>query len=452
MDEYTRQLAGFVTRIDWEQLPKPVKDHAYLCVIDTLGCGVFGSTRPWSQILYDTVAGIGSLGSDGSASVWGTARQSRGPIDQVVLVNGAFVHAYEIDDLHAKAIVHPGGVTIPVALALAEKDNIDAATVMAGIVAGYEVTCRIGLGIGMGLIHRGWHNNSIVGPFAAAATAGRILGLNEEQMCHAFGIAASLASGLMAAQYGSMVKRYHAGHACRNGLYAALLAKNGYTGVDDVFTDTYGSFVRTVVDEQDLPAITEGLGEQWEMTNVGFKLFSACGSSHTSIDAILRLREEGWVTSSNVESIVVYASKATRDHVGWPYEPDSATTAQMNLSYSVAVALTDGAAFLDQYDDNHITNPEIVALTRKVRVEMDPDIEARGPGFRHMVRVVVTRTDGEMREVVVEHSPGSSKRPATREQVEDKVRGLIAHLEGPAPDVLGFAHRLVYDGVVVPQV
>src|SRR5262249_24334606 len=157
------------------------------------------------------------------------------------------VHSFELDDLHKEAIIHPGGVTLPAALAAVYMLDrpVSGEELTTAVAAGYEVAIRVGMGIGVGLLHRGWHNNGVLGTFGGAVAAGRLLGLDAAGMADCIGIAGTQSSGLMSAQFGSMIKRVHAGKAAQSGLYAATFAAHGLRGIRDVFDVDYGGFLST---------------------------------------------------------------------------------------------------------------------------------------------------------------------------------------------------------------
>lgn len=425
----TKQLAEFLAELRFEAIPSRTVAHVKRCLLDAFGCALYGMRLPWTVKALEAVRALG----DGPTSrVWGGS-EKLSPIN-AALVNGTATHAYELDDLHKRAIIHPGGVTIPAVLAAVElrgADDFSGRDVITAVTAGYEAAIRVGMASGLGLLHRGWHNNPVLGTFGGAVGAGRILGLTSRQMEHAIGMAATFAGGLMAAQYGSMVKRLHAGRAAQSGLYAALLAANDFTGIEDVFEVGYGGYIQTFVDESDPQQLTKDLGAVWETDAVGFKLYSACGSSHTTIDALLDIRQNDGVRAEDVERIHVMASTATRDHVGWAYAPDSQTTAQMNLSYSAAVAMLDGAAFVDQYLPDRLADPRILDLTGRVVVDADPEIDRKGRDFRHEVRVTVETHDGNAFSRNVAHARGSEHAPVSDEELDAKFRRLSAETLAP---------------------
>ena len=212
------------------------------------------------------------------------------------------MQGFELDDVHRQGVLHVGAVVLPALVAVAELRRMSGREFLASAVAGYEIGPRVGLCMGQEHIGQGWHSGATLGVFSAAAGAARGLKLDADQTVHALGIAGTQASGLMAAQYGAMVKRMHAGRASQSGLYGALLAQAGFTGIPDVLESEYGGFCTTFSRSQDrfkLAELTAGFGETWQTMGVALKFYSCVGSNHTTLDALARaagrasLRPEG---------------------------------------------------------------------------------------------------------------------------------------------------------------
>jgi aconitate decarboxylase len=338
------------------------------------------------------------------------------------------VQGFELDDVHREGILHLGAVTLPALVAIAEthaqlsgKDFITAA------LAGYEIGPRVGLCMGPQHIGQGWHSGATVGVFAAAAAAARALALDTEKTVHALGIAGTQSSGLMAAQYGAMVKRLHAGRAAQSGLYAALLASRGFTGIMDVFEAPYGGFCTTFSRSQDrfdLAALTAGLGERYETMQVSLKFYACVGSNHTTLDALTDIRKRHPFTGADIEAIVVHASQVTVDHAGWPYRPEGLTAAQLNLPFCAATLILAGDAFVDQFTPDCVNDRARIELSRKVQVTHDPAITALGAAHRHQVRVEVRFRDGSVEHETREAPRGSEQCFADEAQIIDKFRKL----------------------------
>jgi aconitate decarboxylase len=411
----TSQLASFLTSISFDQLSDEVVQHTKRCVLDTIGCALFGSTLPWSQLLQETLAQFGR----GDAHVWASDRTL--PLDAAVLVNGTMVHAFELDDLHKGAIFHPGGVTLPaVAAACDLLPPVSGEQFIAAVVAGYEAAIRVGLSSGVGLLRAGWHPNGVLGTFAAAAGVGNLIGLDAEQMEGALGMAATQSSGLMSSQYGSMIKRMHAGKAAQGGFYAAFLARDEFKGIDSIFEHEYGGYPYPFTSEYDLDLLVASLGKPFEIVNVGFKFYAACGSSHTSIDAMLNLKMANDFAPDDVARCRVFSSTATWEHVGWEYVPDSVTTAQMNLPYALACALLRGQVGPEEFTSQMLIDQELLDLASRTEVVVDPSIDALGSVGRHTVRVQIELNDGRVFEEKVEHAKGSEHFPLSDGEIRTK--------------------------------
>lgn len=426
---HTQQLAEFAAELKYADLPETVLHQIRRAILDAVGCGLYGSRLPWCATTLETARACGGAGD---IPVWGT--RARLAPEGAALVNGTQVHSFELDDLHKEAIIHPGGVTLPAAIAAVRMAArpVSGEEFIAAVAAGYEVSIRVGMAIGLGLLHRGWHNNGVLGTFGGAVAAARILGVDSEGMADAIGIAATQSAGLMSAQFGSMIKRVHAGKAAQSGLYAASFAAHGLRGIRDVFDVGYGGFLSTFADEHDAAELVRGLTEEWRAASIGFKPYPACGSSHTSIDAALFLREAHEIAPETITEITVHSSTATEKHVGWPYAPDTVTTAQMNLPYSVACSFLYGAVTVDQFDPERLRDPEIIALASRVRVVGDADIDAKGRAFRHEIRMEVTLADGTRLRREVSHARGSEHVPLTDSDLKGKFRGLAAAVLAPA--------------------
>jgi 2-methylcitrate dehydratase PrpD len=422
---YTRGIADWVSGLSYEAIPAEVIARIKLLILDSLGCAVFGADLPWSRILLETLQAVDT--STGS-TVWGTGARLSAP--HAALVNGTLVQSFELDDVHRVGVLHVGAVTLPGVLAIAERGAMSGRDLLTAAVAGYEIGPRVGLCMGPEHIGQGWHSGATLGVFSSAAGASRALGLSPEQTVHALGIAGTQSAGLMAAQFGAMVKRMHAGRSAQSGLYGALLAERGFTGIADVFENDYGGFCSTFsrsTDRFDRTELTRGLGERWETMGIALKFYSCVGSNHTTLDALRIMQGRHPFGPDDVERITVHGSRVTVDHVGWPYEPQGMTSAQLNLPYCVATLLLEGDVFVDQFSEAMVADPARMALSRRVQVVEDPAITARGRNYRHMVRTEVVLRDGTRMEETVEAGRGSEHAFASEADVIEKFRKLASH-------------------------
>jgi len=425
-NRYTRGIAQFVSGLRYEAIPPEVLRRVKLLMLDSLGCALYGASLPWSRILQDTLQ---SVDSTRDCAVWGTARRLSAP--HAVLVNGTQVQGFELDDVHRAGVLHVGAVVLPALMALTEKHRrLSGKEFLTAAVAGYEIGPRVGLCMGPEHIGQGWHSGATLGVFSAAAGAARGLALDVDRTVHALGIAGTQASGLMAAQYGAMVKRMHAGRASQSGLYGALLAENGFTGILDVLESEYGGYCSTFsrsTDRFKLAELTAGFGEVWQTMAVSLKFYSCVGSNHTTLDGIRVLQQRRPFGPEDLERIVVHGSQVTMDHVGWAYQPLGLTSAQLNLPFCVATLLLEGDCFVEQFTEDIVADPQRMALAQKVSVRHDNAITALGAKFRHKVRVEVHLKDGSVMDTTVEAPRGSEQNFASADDVIAKYRKLALH-------------------------
>ena len=424
---HTRAIAAFVSGLTYEKIPAAVRERIKLLILDSLGCAIYGAHLEWCRILRGTLQ---SLDATRTTSVWGTDALLSS--DHAALVNGTQVQGFELDDVHRKAVLHVGAVTLPALIAVAESHaRLSGRDFLTAAVAGYEIGPRVGLCMGQEHIGQGWHSGATVGIFSAAAGAARALSLSLEETVHALGIAGTQSSGLMAAQYGAMVKRMHAGRAAQSGLYGALLASNGFTGIVDVFEAPYGGFCTTFSRSHDrfnLDELSAGLGERFETMRISLKFYSCVGSNHTTLDAIRAIRERRPFEIDDIEKIVVHGSQVTVDHAGWPYKPQGLTSAQLNLPFCVATLLIEGDVFVDEFTPDCVDDEARIALSRRVKVVEDPAITQLGAGYRHKVRVDVHFHDGSTQSETREAPRGSEQSFASAADIIEKFRKLTRGL------------------------
>jgi len=231
----------------------------------------------------------------------------------------------------------------------------------------------------------------------------------------------------MAAQFGAMVKRMHAGRSSQSGLYGALLASNGFTGIQDVFEAPYGGYCTTFsrsTDRFNMDELSAELGQRFETMRIALKFYSCVGSNHTTLDSIRAIQQRRPFKLDELNKIVVHGSQVTVDHVGWPYRPEGLTSAQLNLPFCVATLLLEGDVFIDQFTPDVVDNAVRIALSRKVECLHDPEITALGSKFRHKVRVDVHLNDGSVWTETREAPRGSEKSFGSRDDIVEKFNKL----------------------------
>jgi 2-methylcitrate dehydratase PrpD len=277
----------------------------------------------------------------------------------------------------------------------------------------------------MSLFFRGFHPQGTSGVFVAAATAGHMLGLDAVQMQHALGIVGSQAGGLMAAQEGAMVKRFHSGRAAQSGVYAAQLAADGFTGILDVLEASYGGYLSSYSETPNPARLTDGLGEVWETAKIGYKPHASVTSIHAALDALVHLMQTHQLKPEDIAKVRVGVSHMTFVHCAWDYKAQGVTAAQMNLYYGLAVVAHDGVAFVRQYREDRLADPKLLDFITRIEAHEDPEIDAMGAAYRHAARVSVTTRAGVTHDYEILNRRGSPENPLSAQDVEHKFRNVV---------------------------
>ncbi|MFC2065843.1 MmgE/PrpD family protein [Chloroflexota bacterium] len=414
----TRELARLATELKYEDMPPDVIKKAEELILDQFGVQVSASTRPWCQAAYKQVR---DLNSSGSSTILNYGDKVGAEL--AAFVNGTFGHGFEIDDTYPQANLHPGCVIVAAALALGERELIDGKTFLLAVVTGYEVMGKIAKSLAPSIINRGHHPTATLGPMGAAATAGKILGFNEEQMLNAISIAACLGSGLMEFTFtGGSVKRIYGGIGAQGGIKAALLAQRGLTGSLAALEGEAG-LCKAFSDECRLEEITSDFGKKWVVPDIIYKRYHTDYMIQAPIDALLKLRNEHKIKPDDVEEIVVMTNKTAFRVIGAITKPKDITGAQFSASFCMGMALVRGSCSFKDFVDESLSDPAILDVARKVTLELDEEIQAaypakRGGGVRLKLK------DGTCLEEKVLNLKGTPYNPMTREEVEDKFRGL----------------------------
>jgi 2-methylcitrate dehydratase PrpD len=409
----TRVYARWARGLALEDVPAEVREAAALHLLDALGCGLAAhglSAAPYASAAAD--------GAGGPATVLG--RATGAPPEQAALANGILLHALDFDDTHAASIAHVSAVVVPAALAAAEARGTEGAALLAALLAGSEVTCRVGIPAGDAFHHRGFHPTAICGVFGATVAVGRLAGLEEDALVHALGIAGSMASGLLAyLSDGAATKRVHPGWMAHAAHVAVRLAAAGATGPERVLEDRAGVYRAFLGREVDPGPAAATLGSIWETPAVAFKPYPACHFLHPLLDALVATG----VAREDVDRVTVLAPKAALDMVGWPIErkrrPTTTYDAKFSAPFSVGALLVDGRVDVTTYTDERLDDPAILAVADRVDAE-ERDYPTFPASFAGGARVR-TRT-GDLLEHHLEHQRGGPEWPMPPEDVRTKFR------------------------------
>jgi 2-methylcitrate dehydratase PrpD len=387
----TVKLAEYAAGLRYEELPEAVVVAAKDAIIDTVAACICGSALPWSRIVIDYAE---RTGPGGTSRILGRGSAVQAPA--AALANGALAHAFELDSLtRPGAGAHPGATVLPPALAVAQQigaqgQDMSGKKLIAAFVAGNEVMIRIGRATGHTNEARGFHAPGTTGPFGAAVACGHLLGLDRAQMANAIGIAGSLAGGLLefAKGDGGMVKRLHLGRASEAGVLAASLAHLGFTGPKTVLEGQFG-FLRVFCTEFDEDELTKGLGRDFVTTSTVLKRYPVHATAHAAVRAVRDLQAEHRFAGGDVEAITVTGNQRMVERHAIA-EPADLMLAQYSIPFCVALALYREARDPESYDESALADPQIRALTRRVRIVP----EAGGGHGAIGSTVTITLSDG----------------------------------------------------------
>ena len=396
--------------------------------LDTLAVTLAGVVAPSSQAVARTL--LAACGKP-EATVMGVGRVTSAW--DAALANGAFAHALELDDDHRVAVLHPGAVVAPAALAAAEAENASGLTFLRAMFVGYEVMCRLGEVFRGSQFHHGVHPTALCGVFGAAAAASVAMDLDRDAFVRALGVAGTQACGLTEWRAdGSWIKRLHPGRAAHSGVLAARLAREGFTGPATIFEGDGGFFRAFSYGEPiDPDCMTRALGEEHHAFGTAIKPYPCCRFEHGAIDLAIAANENG-VAADDIEAvnIRIYSTGVLSYH----QQPRSVVDAQFNVPYAIAVALLRGRIGLADFTDEAIRDPRTHALSRRIQVREDPDFSARYPD-EYRVELALVLKNGDVRSSFSDCPSGDPAaaryqgRPdLLAREVDSKVASLLAEV------------------------
>lgn len=434
------ELLNYLSVLTLVDLPADVVTQAKVCLLDALGCGLFGSDREWVRILREEMA---NEGAPGRATVFGQPALFAAPA--AALCNGTAIHSFELDDLISASVVHPAATAIPAALAAGEATDASGERVLTGIVAGYEVMHRVALAIGTNPARRGFHTTSLTAPIAAAVAAGVTMGLAPAQIVSAVGLAASSASGIksFAAGFGGgMVKRLHLGRSAEAGVRMCQLAARGFAGPPRAIDSRFGMIEVFGGEDSDPARLTEGLGRDWAVRDVWFKGFPICGWIHSVVQLVLAQRGDAPVQPEDVTAVTVGVSSYAAGNNGEP-APIDTMGAQYSIPYCVAIAFLGDPRDPRMFQGDNLNRRDILDLASRVEIVVDPEIEAVYPSqFGARVRTTLAGIGTQEGKVLDCH--GTPADPPTVEEQAEKFRTLSTDILSPSAsdDLVAAVNRL----------
>ncbi len=409
----TRQLAEHVSSLKYEQVPQSLVQELKVLALDYLGVAIRGSTTDVAQI----VAGFHGTYGAGVPESTIIGAGTRVSAQAAAFANAVASHSLELDDVDDLALFHFSPPVFSAALAAAEAADVDGKRFLLGAAAGCDTMARVSNATNPMMRDRGFHSTATCGVFGAAAAAGNILGLSSDEVASAFGIAGAHAAGLMEMYGPSMQKRINPGPAAQNGVVAARLASLGYVGADTIFEGERG-VLRAFASQTDASAIVDGLESHAFPIKIEYKPYACARPIHNAVDCAMLLRERVSDRLADIAEMTIYRHPLWARYHQIP-NPRSHHEAQVSLNHAVAVALVEGAAFLDQFSEHWIGHQDVQRLSRLLRFAEDASLPR---GVSCSLRI--TLKTGESFSAQVDYPKGSLQNPMTDDDHQRKFENL----------------------------
>ncbi len=420
-----QDLARFVEKTTYDNLPDEVIHQAKICILDLVGTACAGAMALPGHVITEIIEEAG-----GSPQAVLIGRKEKVPALNAALGNGLYAHALELDDLHRQSILRPGSPIIPAALAAAEKVGASGKELITAIVVGYEVGIRIAEAMTPSHYNY-WHTTGTCGTFAAAIAAGKVMNLSGNQLIDALGHAGTQAAGLMELHYspeGMMSKPLHASKAAQNGLFSAMLASGGYTSTKTMLSGEKG-FLRVFAPKAKMEKITEGIGTDFKIMQISFRLFASTRHTHAGIDLALRLREKG-IKPEDIELLRIQTYGVARDLVGEPF-PETIYEAKFSLPFCVSTALVYGHVGIEDFTEERLHDHTLEELMSHCTVEVDPLLDAHYPE-KWAAKLNVILRNGTVDHEQTDFPRGDPENKVSLEELHTKFRRLSSLLLPPS--------------------
>ncbi len=427
-DHPSRTLATFAASLQFDDIPQHVVERTVNLYVDWLGSALGGKgARPVESIaLFASMAGAAN--GNGQSEV--LIDRTRATPYFAAMVNAAASHFVEQDDVHNGSVFHPATVVFPVALALAQAAHASGRDFIVAVVAGYEVGIRIGEFLGRSH-YKVFHTTGTAGTVAAAATAGRMLGLTPVQMLDAFGSAGTQASGLWEfLRDAADSKQLHTAMAAANGLMGAALAADGFKGATRILEGEKGMAAGMSTDA-DPSRLTDRLGERWALTETSFKYHAACRHTHPAADALLAVMAEHGLKPQDIERVTAWVHQGAIDVLGAVTVPTTVHQAKFNMGTVLALVAYHGYAGVTEFEEGYAAT-KVAAFRDKVEMVFDEEVDLAYPA-RWIGKVTVHTRDGRELTGRVDEPKGDPGNTLSREEITMKFRRLAA-FSGAASD------------------
>lgn len=417
----SQTLSVFLSAIRYDDIPQPVVARTEELFLDWFASALAGKGARPVSVIDGFATAMGPR--DGTAENLLT-RECTSPFF-AALVNGAASHFVEQDDLHNSSVLHPGTVVFPAVLAAAQDVGASGRDLIAASVAGYECGVRVGEFLGRSH-YKVFHTTGTAGKLAAAAGVAHILKLDADRMQHALGSAGTMAAGLWEfLRDAADSKQLHTSKAAADGLMAAYIARDGFTGARDILEGKQG-MAAGMSSDADVRCLTDGLGTRWATAETSFKFHASCRHTHPAADALQQLMRQHGLRADDIVKVTAHVHQGAMDVLGPVTDPQTIHQSKFSMGFVLAMIATQGRAALADFTEKSLKNKEIRNFHDRVTMVLDQDIDAAYPQ-RWIGRVSVATRDGRVLESRVETPKGDPGNTLSRTELEDKAQRLAAY-------------------------
>ncbi|MBB1627097.1 MmgE/PrpD family protein [Achromobacter sp. UMC71] len=411
------ELAAFAANLRFEDIPAPVLRRAEDLLLDCLASILAGASARPVLAIDRYAAAMGP--ADGPSEILINRRRTS-PVF-AAMVNAAAAHVVEQDDVHNGSVFHPAAVVFPPALAVAQALGSSGRDLLVAAVAGYEVGIRVGEFLGRSH-YKIFHTTGTAGTLAAAVTTGRLLGLSPEAMLNALGSAGTQAAGLWEfLRDAADSKQLHTARAAANGIAAAYLAREGFTGARHILEGPQG-MAAGMSRDADPSRLTDRLGARWALAETSFKFHASCRHTHPAADALQQVLREHNLTEDGIDRVVAHVHQGAIDVLGPVVDPRTVHQSKFSMGTVLGLIARKGRAGLPDFDAA-LDDPAVAAFRARVTMALDPEVDAAYPQ-RWIGKVTVYTRDGRQLHGRVDEPKGDPGNTLSRPEIEAKTLSL----------------------------
>jgi len=423
----SRVLSEFLAGLRYEDVPASVIARTEDLYLDWFASALAGKGARQIDIMERYVDKMGPANGPSTILV---NRKNSSPYF-AALVNGASSHLVEQDDVHNGSVFHPAAVVFPAALAAAQDLGKSGADLLVAAVAGYEAGIRIGEFLGRSH-YRIFHTTGTAGTLAAAVAVGKLMDFTADQFLHALGSAGTQAAGLWEfLRDAADSKQLHTGKAAADGLLAAYITRDGFTGAQRILEGAQGMAAGMSTDA-DPAKLTDRLGERWATAETSFKFHASCRHTHPAADALQLLMQREGLQHDHIAAVNTRVHQGAIDVLGPVVNPQTVHQAKFSMGTVLGLIAVHQSAGLGEFEQHALHDGKVSTFRDKVRMTLDDEVNAAYPA-RWLGRVEVDTVDGRHLSAAVDVPKGDPDNTLSRGELEDKAQRLIRFSNAATP-------------------